>query len=239
VCTFICKGSVCALALGVLLCLSGRAPAASIFLSTAPGAQDSAHETVVATALIVTSADTVNVTLQNLTANPKSVGQNISDFSFNLTGGDTSLASITSSSGRERTVASDGTFTDGSAVATAWSLDSAPAGFIHLDVLGTPEAPKHTILGTPDGSNVYSNANDSIAKTGGPHNPFLAGPVTFTLSVPGVTTGTSVNLTNAFFSFGTTAGDNVAAVPTPKAAAGGLVLVAALWLRKVRAAVRP
>jgi hypothetical protein len=116
-------------------------------------------------------------------------------------------------------VADNGTFSDGSSVATGWVLDSTAP--FHLNVLGTPTAPTHTIIGLPDGSDVYSNANDSIAKTGGPHNPFLFGvkpdamgngAVHFELDVAGVTDATRA--TNVVFSFGTTPGDNVA-VPIP------------------------
>jgi len=214
-----------------VLFLGPGAGADSIFLSTPSGSVDAAGEPVTATAHVVTAMNAVTVTLQNLTVNPRSIGQNISDFGFHLTNGITA-ATLTSSSGKERTVADDGTFTNGGTVSTGWVLDGDFPGFIHLNVLGTPEAPQHTILGAPDASNVYSNAKDSIAKTGGPHNPFLAGPVSFTLSVPGVTSATSVVLTDAFFSFGTTAGNNVTAVPAPAAALGGLVLIGGLALRR-------
>lgn len=79
----------------------------------------------------------------------------------------------------------------------------------------------------PDG--IYSNAKDSIAKTGGPHNAFLAGSVTFTLDVPDVTTDTTIES-------GTTPGDNVP-LHLPASAVGGLLLTGSLWAaRKIRQA---
>jgi hypothetical protein len=80
---------------------------------------------------------------------------------------------------------------------------------LHLTVLGTAISPKHTIIGAPDASNLYSSANGSI--TGGSHNPFLAGPVSFSLTVAGVTASTVI--TNAIFSFNTTAGTEVPGIP--------------------------
>ena len=60
-----------------------------------------------------------------------------------------------------------------------------------LDALGTAAAPSHLIIGPPDASNLYSNANDSIAGNG-PHNPFLDGTATFMLDIAGVTADTTL-----------------------------------------------
>jgi hypothetical protein len=143
----------------------------------------------------------LSITLVNLEANPTDVTQLISDLSFTLSSGQTS-GNLTSSSGLERTVAGNGSFADGSLpVDTGWALTG-----LHLDVLGTPIGPAHLIIGPPDASNKYSNANGSIAGNG-PHNPFLAGDVTFTISIPILTD--QDNVTSATFSFGTTAGQNL------------------------------
>jgi hypothetical protein len=161
----------------------------------------SSATTVDANATFVTSADTLTITLVNLLVNPTDVAQAISDLSFGLSSGQTS-GSLTSSSGTERTVNSNGTFTDGAVpVDTGWSL----AG-MSLDVLGTPIGPAHLVIGPPGAGANYSNANGSIAGNQ-PHNPFLEGDVTFTINVPGLTANDSVN--SATFSFGTTAGLNV------------------------------
>jgi hypothetical protein len=69
-------------------------------------------------------------------------------------------------------------------------------------------------LGPPGSGGTYSNANGSIA--GNPaHNPFLNQTATFAISLAGITAATLIN--SATFSFGTTAGINVAGVPSTSA----------------------
>lgn len=166
---------------------------------------------VSASVTFVTGTDTLTITLTNLLVNPKDVSQNLSDLSFVLSSGQTT-GSLISSSGLERNVASGGSYTDGSVVATGWGLlSNTPAGGMTLEDLGFA-GPAHTIIGSPGGSNLYSNANASIAGNG-PHNPFLAGPVSFTLNIAGLTPSDTV--TSATFSFGTTLGADVPGVPEP------------------------
>jgi hypothetical protein len=162
---------------------------------------------VSSTAEFLMGTDNITITLTNTLANPKSVSQNLSDlaFYFATTTGEAPTGTLTSSSGLERSVASNGSYTDGSVVPTGWVL-SAVTGGLYLNVLGTPVGPEHTIIGSPNGSNVYSNANRSIANND-PHNPFLAGPVTFNIYAPGVTAATTIN--SVWFSYGTAASTSV------------------------------
>ena len=176
------------------------ASAATITFDTPPGSTTRGGA-VDATATFVTGAGTLDITLTDLQPNPTDVAQLISDLSFVLSNGATT-GTIASSSGQELTVAGDGTFTTGSTVATGWALNSTATG-LQLDVLGTTTAPSHLIIGPPDASNLYSNANGSIAGNK-PHNPFLDGTATFMLDITGVTADTTV--TSATFSFGTTEG---------------------------------
>ncbi len=74
------------------------------------------------------------------------------------------------------------------------------------DLCAGAAGPEKTIVGAPNGSNLYASANSSIAGND-PHNPFIGQSATFTLAIPGVTSATTV--TNAIFSFGTTEGTNV------------------------------
>jgi hypothetical protein len=167
---------------------------------------------VSAEATLTTGTNSVSITLTNLHSNPTDIVQTLSDFGFTLSTTPSGASMLSSSGGRERTVASNGTFIDGSVVATEWAL-SASGPDLTLDVIGTPIAPAHTIIGGPDATNTYSNANGSIAGNGF-NNPFLAGAVSFLLSVPGVTAETTV--TAVTFSFGTTAGNDVPGeAPTP------------------------
>jgi hypothetical protein len=178
---------------------------AGLITFTIPAGTTVGGQPVSATATITTSNDTIDVTLQNTQANPTSVIQALSDLFITFDNAQVA-GSLTSSSSMERTIADDGTFTNGATVSTGWQVDDITSGGLRLHVLGTPIAPAHLIIGPPDGSNLYSNANGSIAGNK-PHNPFLAESATFELNVPGVSADTTI--TGVTFSFGTTEGNNV------------------------------
>jgi hypothetical protein len=197
---FMKKGIVMLVAVGACL-LALSASANTITYTTPSGATESGGNPVSASATFITGPGTVTITLANLLANPTTVAQLISDISFGLSSGQTA-GTLASSSGTQRFVAADGTWTTGSTGSTGWGVD---AGTLHLTALGFV-GPAGLILGPPNGSSVYSAANNSIAGNG-PHNPFLALNATFTLNVTGVTEGSTV--TGATFSFGTTVGNNV------------------------------
>jgi hypothetical protein len=194
-----------------------------------------------------TGAGTVTIVVQNLQTGMNTVAQAISDIEFALSTGQTS-ATVTDSYGLERWVNDDKTFTDGSVVhSLGWTLQAFPPPTFEIDVLNTATAPTHTILGPANGSS-YPNAGSSIANTGGPHNPFLAGPVTFVLNVPGVTVDSTIS--TARLSFGTAdtevtdvtlqpnpgPGDVPVPEPTKAIALSGLfgmgLVGMALWRRK-------
>ena len=175
-----------------------------------------------AKATFMTTTNALTITLENLQANPTSVVQNLSDLKFTLSDASlvTATFAATGNSAQERTVASDGTFTNGSTLTTAaaigWNLSNTGPGQFYLNDLGGA-APTHTLIGPPNGSNLYSNANDSIAGNG-PHNPFLSQSITWALNITGMTSETTV--TAAIFSFNTEVGFEVnginqAAVPEP------------------------
>ena len=185
----------------LLLMMSTAAFADTVTFSTAAGAKEAGGNPVSATATVTSNDNgTVTVVITNLIVNPNTVAQNVSDFAFTLSTGQTT-GSITSSSGATRTVASGGSYSNGAVLPTGWG---GGAG-LHFTALGF-SGPAFTILGSPDASNVYSAAGGSIAGNG-PHNTFLVGPVTFTLSVPGVTSASKI--TGFTFSFGTAAGNDV------------------------------
>jgi hypothetical protein len=211
-----------------ILIVSAIANGGAYTFVTPSGAQSTSDGPVDATATFTTGTDSVTVVLTDLLANPKSIGEAISDLSFTLDTGQTA-GTLSSSSANERVINSDGTYTDNGLVSTGWNLDtigSSPTQ-LWLHVLDTTpkEGPAHLIVGPPDGSNLYSAANPSI--TNGPHEPVLATSATFTLDVPGVTSASVVN--SAEFSFGTTEGDFVPGVPEPMTLSllvtGGLFLL--------------
>jgi len=200
------KNAFAGLLLGLVMA-AGNAYASFIFVT--PAGSTVGGQPVDAQAQFTFGAGTLTIVLTNLEANPTSVIQALSDLEFTL-GTAASTSSLTSSSGTERTIAGDGTFTDGSTVSTGWALSGGGTAF-KLDVLGTLIGPAHLLIGPAGPGGTYSNANGSIAGNK-PHNPFLdAGPATFQLALGGVTDNTTI--TSVTFSFGTTEGDVGSTVP--------------------------
>ncbi|MHB1960247.1 MAG: PEP-CTERM sorting domain-containing protein [Acidobacteriaceae bacterium] len=183
---------------GLLAAGVGRAD--TITFATPTGSTVPVSGAVDASATFTTGDGTVRITLTDLQANPTTVGQLISDLNFTLSTGATSgtLSSIT---GQQIQVNSDGSTTSVSGDPTHWFLNNNVNGGLQLDALGNGK-PKNLIIGPGP----YTNANSSIAGNG-PHNPFIDGTATFLLDVSGVTMNTNVD--SAVFSFGTTAGINV------------------------------
>jgi len=224
-------GLVC---LGAVIAPGARA-SSSIWTVTG---NESGGNPINATALFTTGAGFIDVKVANLESNPNTVAQNISDLFFTLNSGTTTGSTLDMSSGIERTVHSDGSFTDSlSTVSTGWVLTTSGSTF-HLDDLAPGAVgPLHTIIGGP-GSGGYTNAGGAIAGNG-PHNPFLAGTVDFVVDISGVTANTQV--TSVTFSFGTTSGNNKGGTrATPEAGSvlslGGLLIGggAGLWLKRRR-----
>jgi hypothetical protein len=96
----------------------------------------------------------------------------------------------------------------------------------------SPAGPDQTLIGGT-GAGAYANANGSIAGND-PHNPFLAGTLTLTLVVPGVTVNSTFS--NVVIQFGTEATPpQTQQVPEPASMlllGSGLVGVAAGFRRR-------
>ena len=200
-----------------------------------PAGATAGGQPVNATAIISTSdSGAAFVTIINNQANPTSIIQAVSDLFFDLSG-PVGSGALNTSQGVERNIAANGTFTDGNTVDTGWALSHVGSTF-HLNVLGTAIGPAHLIIGGPDiNSNVYSNANGSIAGNG-PHNPFLAGPAFFMIEDFGIFGATQVS--NVIFSFGTEAGTNVPANTPDSGATVALLGLALMGLAVARAKFR-
>ena len=151
--------------------------------------------------------------LTDTVVNPNDVSFDLSGFMFTIAGA--TGGTLTSSFGTPRTVAADGTFTDGMSAATGWTFTSASGTYTLNDLTGA--GPANTIIGAPGAGNVYSNANNSITGNG-PHNPFLAQSAMFIFTF---TNGVSVNSlpTNIQWQFGTapgfSGGGTSSSVPEP------------------------
>ena len=197
-----------------------------------PAGATAGGQPVNATAIISTSdSGAAFITIINNQANPTSIIQAVSDLFFDLNG-PVGSGALNTSQGVERNIAANGTFTDGNTVDTGWALSHVGSTF-HLNVLGTAIGPAHLIIGGPDiNSNVYSNANGSIAGNG-PHNPFLAGPAFFMIEDFGIFGATQVS--NVIFSFGTEAGTNVPANAPDSGATVALLGLALMGLALARA----
>ncbi len=208
-------GLIGVLTLALLLLLAPAAHALILSYSTPAGATDKDGDPVSARADVSTTAGVLTITLTNLQNNPKAEGQLLSDFGFTLASNTTGLpflvnGSITGSQGIERTIAADKTFNlPGAPVAALWNLENNVGGGYRLcDLCAGGDAPAHTIIGGPDPGDAlhYTAANSSIAGNG-PHNPFLFGPTTFTITIAGLSSDIYVD--SAFFSFGTVEGDKI------------------------------
>jgi hypothetical protein len=177
--------------------------------------------------------NTLTLVLKDTVVDPNDVAFNLSGFMFTLAGSTGGV--MTSSSGATRTIAGDGTFTDGAAVATGW-LFSNSSGTITLNDLGGA-GPAHTIVGAPGAGGKYTG-NSSILGNG-PHNPFLVGSVTYNFTFTGGVNADSTP-TNINWQFGTTpgfSGGGTSTVPEPVSLSlvgGGLLALGLLRKRLPR-----
>lgn len=154
---------------------------------------------------ISASDGTVTITLNNLLTNNQviSIGQNISGVYFTV-GGYTGSGSLLSSSAQYLTVLSNGQATTQTGpIPTNWMVVNNVGGGLAVCVIcpGTnaPAGPGYTIIGGT-GAGSYTNANGSL-NGNKPHNPYLAGTVTFTITLPGVTS--TSQFSNVLVQFGT------------------------------------
>ena len=187
--------------------MSSTASASFITLTT-PDDTFMNGKPVSAEATFETGTDSITVVIENLQIDPTSVVQNMSGLSFVVDSGQT-VGTMISSEGLPRFVSGDGTYAGEPIAPTGWELGAVDSS-LYLYVLGTDVGPANTILGAPNASDLYANANGSIAGNK-PHNPFIGQTASFELSVPGVTEGSII--TEATFEFNTAPGYTVPGEP--------------------------
>jgi len=210
---------VCLLALFAAAVVTPSLRATSITYTTIPN-DTTANLPISAAATFNLGMNTLTLTLSNLVVDQTSVGQNLSDIFFSLNG--LTIGSVTGmQSGLiymdnyKQTVIDPPATNTSLPAADFWGLAGgnftvlgSPITGFHLDALANGN--DYTLLGSPNASSVYSNANSSL--TNGHGDPFLYSKVTFTFDIPGLTADTKVS--NVVFSFGTGTGDNHASVCT-------------------------
>jgi PEP-CTERM motif len=161
----------------------------------------------------------IAVTLINYLENLTADSQLISGISFGISGASGSGGLTTSNNGIISTISVGGSYSAGVAdTLTGWKASETGLS-IELTTIGDG-APNHLIIG-PDnadgfvGAGTYSAANGSITKN---HNPSDLGSATFDISIPGVTTTST--LSNVVFQFGTAGTVTVtaqkSAIPEPQ-----------------------
>jgi hypothetical protein len=189
---------------GILALTHGTAKADPISVCTGAGCS-----TTNVTGTIVAGNGTVTITLNNNLTNAQvvSVIQNVSAVYFQVSGYNGGAVSLTSSNSTQSTNidASGNAVLAGAVNPTGWagghSGTTITACVVCAFGIGPTAGPEQTLIGGT-GSGAYPNANGSIAGND-PHNPFLVGTLTLTLSVPGVTVNSTFS--NVVIQFGTEA----------------------------------
>lgn len=160
------------------------------------------------TGSIVAGNGTVTIVLSNNLTNTQvvSIIQNISGIYFHVSGYNGGAVSLGSNFSTNSTNIIGGVGTLAGGLNPAGWTAGVVNGFVTACVIcqglssPAPQA-EQTIIGGI-GSGAYIAANGSI-NNNDPHNPFLIGPVTFVLNVPGVTSGST--FTDVVVQFGTQA----------------------------------
>jgi hypothetical protein len=149
---------------------------------------------------LIAADNKVSITLNNALTNTQvmSVNQNpsalyfdVSGYAGNATLTSSSAAQTTNVQGNGLAIPAGGVSPNEWVVVNNVTLGGGSLGVCVICPDGgfSEAAPNYLILGGT-GSGLYPNANGSIADNA-PHNPFLIGPVSYSLSVPGVTANSS------------------------------------------------
>ena len=208
-----------ALRILALAAMTAALSSAGVYTYNVSGTNDSSLA-ISATITFTTSANTLVIDVVNNIVNPTAVNQNISAIAFVLSTGQTSGSITDQSNNTARSVTGTGAgqYTDNTTFTSQWGSlsNSLLAGGITICVISgnsnscseSATQAQQTIIGQPNGSNAYSNAQGSINGNGA-HNPFLYGstadPVKFTMTISGITASTAISQIKV--NFGTSISD--------------------------------
>jgi len=192
--------------LAVLAVLTAASTRANTIDFTTPAGTSSSDGPLSAEAVLTAGSGQVTITLTDLLANPTSAGQLISGVVFDITGA-TGLGTV-SGSGKLATIAANGSYTTpvSASSLTHWADTMSGSTFTLTTLSGSQ--PNQMIIGPDNGSGKFSNANASIIN----FNPTVLGSASFTLSIPGVTSASTIS--NVRIEFGTGPDTVVGTPPT-------------------------
>jgi hypothetical protein len=209
---------------------------ANTFLfSTANGATSGGNP-VDATAAFAFGTNTLTVTLTNLETNPTDVGQGVAYVTFNV---NSPLSGVSFASSATQVMVNStapGDYSVSGSAAVPWAQAAGGTNPVTIGLCDNnigacsgqgSQWPAMLLLGGPNGSNAYANANGSIV-TSPSHTPFLNKVATFTITASGLpTNATSSTISNVVFGFGTagTVNLNGSFVGSPSPEPGAAVLL--------------
>lgn len=232
---------------GSLLAVGGVAKATPFFFDVTGGCS----EACAANAVITPGAGSLTVVLNDTQANPRSAGDLLSSIEITPSGA-VGTPSLFSQAGSLITITSNtGPYVTSPGPPTHWGVGASGSEIV-LETAGSFAVggkPIDMIVGPPDGSGNYSNANNGFLTSG--FSPFLNGTGTFIISDSAISADTTI--TAVSFDFGTgpdttlpgsvcTPGTpNCASgppIPTPEPSAlallgGALVIFGVIWRRKM------
>jgi len=178
----------------------------------------------------------ITITLTNLVANEHSIGQAISQFTFQVNPPMTLSPTLTNVSGTLIDITSNGTITPPTAPSTTWALTTT-LNPTTLTVFNGGK-PTELIVGMPT-----NGAYDPSMGNGGgglpQHSPVFEGSATFTISDPNLSMNTQIS--NVVFYFGTGPESHLngsPVVPEPPSVVLGMIGLAGLGFTGLRRWIR-
>jgi len=188
-----------ALAVFSMFALAGTAQATSFTFTATGGCHSVACS---GTAVITPGAGTLTAVLTSTQANPQSSASPLSGIEIIPLGGPGTTTGLVQTGQLITVTSTMGPYTTSPGPPTHWAA-GVGSGHVVLETAGSfapPLTPINMIIGPPDGSGNYSNADTSI--TDGNFSPDINGTGTFVISDPAITAATTITGVNFCFGNG-------------------------------------